>query len=389
MSRIGIFGGSFHPPHRAHRLLVETAIETLGLDRVVVLPAPSPPHKPTGMTVSFEHRLAMTRLLFADLPKVLVSDMEASRSGPSYTVDTLEAFAAASPGASLYLLVGGDAYEAFPTWHRWRRILDLATVVILERPGYKGRGSCLLENAAAGGQGLLLLDRFHSPLSASAVRGDLALYGHSDGLTPQVAAYIAAHGLYPQIPMTTYRELIRARLPEKRFQHSLRVAETAVALADAHGLDRQRAEVAGLLHDYAKYEAPEDLLRKAEAAGLLKDPSERQARYLLHGPVGAWELREAGIIEDPDILKGIAAHTVGHPDMMDLEKIIFLADYVEPGRKTPHIREIFEAAKKDLDRGLLMALDQTITYLIGEGQPVHPDAVRCRNQLLLKERARG
>lgn len=386
MRRIGVFGGSFDPPHRAHFLLVQCAFQTLDLDEVIVIPAALPPHKLEREQASFTDRLNMTRLLFSDLKKVSISDMEAHRQGPSYTFDTLQQIQEEHPDDDLYLLTGGDAYQTFSTWYQWEGILDVATLVIFHRPGYPSRGNMALEKAAAlSKKGLMILHRLNLDISSTELRHRLYRGEQADKIDQEVMEYIVAGDLYRSADMSYFHDIIQKQLPEKRYQHSLRVAEMAITLAKAHHANVIQAEIAGLMHDYAKYVPKESLLQEAEKAGLITDVSEYKAIYLLHGPVGAQLLYEQGIVNDQEVLKAIASHTVGHPGMSDLEKIVFLADYLEPGRKTPHIKEIFEVALKDLNQGLRMALDQTIQYLVSQGQPIHPDAIRCRNECLLKE----
>jgi nicotinate-nucleotide adenylyltransferase len=132
--RLGVFGGSFNPPHIGHVLLGVDAIEALGLDRLIVVPASANPLKganPGGASPT--QRLEMTRLAFADDPRFEVSDMEIRRGGLSYTVDTLEALAGKYAGAELVLVLGSDAVAAFDRWSRPDRILKLARLAILAR----------------------------------------------------------------------------------------------------------------------------------------------------------------------------------------------------------------------------------------------------------------
>lgn len=131
--RIAIFGGAFDPPHRAHRVLVESAIEQLELDRCVVVPTGDAWHKSRTLSPA-RHRLAMTRHAFADLMEVQVDDQEMRRQGPSYTIDTVERVQQAYPGATLFLLLGIDQWRVFPTWHRWEALLQSVVPVVALRP---------------------------------------------------------------------------------------------------------------------------------------------------------------------------------------------------------------------------------------------------------------
>jgi nicotinate-nucleotide adenylyltransferase len=131
--RVGLFGGAFDPPHRAHRWLVEAALEQLELDYLRVVPTGDAWHKSRELSPA-RHRLAMARHAFADLMPVQVDDQEIRRQGASYTIDTVERIRAEFPGATLFLMIGIDQWRAFPSWHRWETLLELVVPVVALRP---------------------------------------------------------------------------------------------------------------------------------------------------------------------------------------------------------------------------------------------------------------
>lgn len=133
---LAVLGGSFNPPHRTHLRLCRTALQELPVAEVRVIPAGDHPHKRGGDLAPAADRLAMCRLAFAELPRVVVDDRELRRRGPSFTVDTLAEFAAEVPGRRLYFLIGGDNLPLLPTWHDHHRLLALATVVTMPRAGH-------------------------------------------------------------------------------------------------------------------------------------------------------------------------------------------------------------------------------------------------------------
>jgi len=132
--RIGLLGGSFDPIHLGHLRTAENAREGLHLDLVVLMPAASPPHRPAPLASAFD-RYAMVALAAAGHPALLPSDLELRRDGPSYTVDTLEALGQAHPGAELVLIVGSDNLAKLGEWRQLQRIMELATLAVVERPG--------------------------------------------------------------------------------------------------------------------------------------------------------------------------------------------------------------------------------------------------------------
>lgn len=133
--RVGLFGGSFNPPHFAHLLVAETIREQFSLDRVLWIPAYQPPHKAAAELASPEHRLTMTRLAIADNPHFSISPVEMNRRGTSYTFDTLCALQADAPDTSFYLLLGGDSLQGFPSWYRPHDILARVRLIVYHRPG--------------------------------------------------------------------------------------------------------------------------------------------------------------------------------------------------------------------------------------------------------------
>jgi nicotinate (nicotinamide) nucleotide adenylyltransferase len=139
--RIGVFGGTFDPPHVGHLALAEWAREALRLDRVLFVPAGRPPHKGRRVLTPVAHRVAMTRLAVRGQRAFVVSALEARRNGPSFTVDTLRALRKREPGARIFLLMGADSLAEFPTWRDPAGILGFATLAVAARPGTRGRAA--------------------------------------------------------------------------------------------------------------------------------------------------------------------------------------------------------------------------------------------------------
>ncbi len=130
--RIGVFGGSFDPPHNAHVALARAALAQYQLDGLHVIPTGHAWHKARALS-SPEHRLAMARLAFGTIARVVVDDRELQRPGPTFTIDTLKALQAENPGCQLYLFIGADQFASFGQWHQWREILEIAIICIADR----------------------------------------------------------------------------------------------------------------------------------------------------------------------------------------------------------------------------------------------------------------
>ncbi|HHW02000.1 MAG TPA: HD domain-containing protein [Thermoanaerobacterales bacterium] len=176
---------------------------------------------------------------------------------------------------------------------------------------------------------------------------------------------------------------LKACMKESRFKHSLGVMETSVILARLYGADVKKAEIAGLIHDCARDIPVQTQLKMAENFGILLDDIERLEPALIHGPLGAAIARKDYGIEDEEILNAVKLHTTGNENMTLLEKIIFLSDYIEPGRCFPGVEDLRVKAFKDLDEAMICAYDSTIRYVTEKGCFLHPRTVWARNSILL------
>jgi len=177
------------------------------------------------------------------------------------------------------------------------------------------------------------------------------------------------------------RELLKQALPRKRYEHSINVYETALKLGKAHGCDLQRTAVAALLHDCGREIPIRDSLGKARELGLPVDYVEENQPILLHAKLGAWYARHKYGVEDEEILRAIALHTTGAPDMTKLDMVVFLADLLEPTRDFPHIGELRKLAHEDLRAAMFRAYKNTMNYLLSYDLLVHPNCVAAYNQI--------
>jgi predicted HD superfamily hydrolase involved in NAD metabolism len=164
----------------------------------------------------------------------------------------------------------------------------------------------------------------------------------------------------------------RERLSDKRYVHTLRVAETAERLATLHALDPEKARLAGLLHDTAREIGKEELLRVAEEDGLPVGDFERERPILLHGPVAAELAREDLEVEDGEVLDAVRAHTTGEPGMGPLALALFVADKIEPGREQPGVEDLRELAPVSLHRAARAALEDSVSYNERRDRAAHP-----------------
>lgn len=180
-------------------------------------------------------------------------------------------------------------------------------------------------------------------------------------------------------------EIIREALPEKRYLHTIGVLETALELSKKYGGDPKKIELAAIFHDYAKYRPDEEMKQIIIRESLPKQLLDFH-KELWHAPVGAYLVQNELGIEDEEIYNAIYNHTTGRPNMSIIEKIIFVADYIEPGREFPGVDEARELAKVDIDLAVLFAIANTIIFLTNKRVPIYPDTYLTYNSYVkLKE----
>lgn len=175
--------------------------------------------------------------------------------------------------------------------------------------------------------------------------------------------------------------IVKPELKAERYEHTKRVVETAVKLVRVHGGNECEAEVAAALHDIAKYHSKSEMKRIIQSNITFPKDLLFYHHELWHAPIGAMLVKQKYEINNEAILDAICYHTTGRANMSRLEKIIFLADYIEPGRVFPGVEETRELAWYDLEKGCWMALRNTINFLMSKEQPIYPDTFKAYNDL--------
>ncbi len=375
MAKIGVYGGSFNPPHLGHIQAAKAFREELGLDKLLIIPAAQPPHKvlPPGSPCA-EERLEMVRLAMAELPFAEVDDLELRREGASYTVDTLTELREQYPDDDLYFCMGTDMFQSFDSWYRPKKIVALAKIAMAHR---EKTDMGQLRELAAGfkkkyGKAPVILHNSLYPMCSTQIRRLLILGGAEDFLSPAVLTYIHEHGLYgtgkdrKNLPFAELKAEALALLKESRVNHVIGCSETARELALIHGADPVAAERAGILHDVTKALDGADQLRLCDKYGMIISTFEREHPKLLHAVTGADVARRV-FGESDAVYEAIRWHTSGKANMTTLEKIIYVADYMEPNRDFSGVEKLRALAYTDLDAALLMGLHMTGEHLKRQG----------------------
>ena len=393
--KIGIYGGTFNPPHLGHVTAARAVFELLKLDLLLLVPDGQPPHKtlPPGSPTA-EQRLEMTRLAGEQLglgEKVRTLDLELRREGRSYTAETLRQLHQQYPEDELWLLMGTDMFLTLQAWREPEEILSLAGIAAF------GRTEADTEELFAVQRDYLYRTYPQARIftltipgvvdvSSTELRDMLARGEGGNLLPPAVYGYILREGLYntradlKHLPLRALRPVALSYLKHKRIPHVLGTEQEAIRLAERYGADVEKARVAALLHDCTKKLDMDEQLALCRHYGIQLDELERQALKLLHAKTGAAIARDVFGVDD-GVYRAIWWHTTGHAGMTLLEKIMYLADYIEPSRDFPGVDKLRAVCYKDLDEGLLMGLEMTIEEMTSMGNPVHHATIEARDAL--------
>ena len=393
--KIGVYGGTFNPPHLGHLTAARAVFELLGLDLLLLIPAGLPPHKelPAGSPTP-EQRLEMTRLAGEQLglgDRVRTLDIELERGGRSFTSDTLAQLKAQYPDSELWLLMGTDMFLTLQAWHEPEKILSLAGIAAFGRTEedteelFSAQREYLYKTYPQARIFTLTIPGVID-VSSTELREKLAKGEGGNLLAPAVYGYILREGLYntgadlKRLPISRLRPVALSYLKHKRIPHVLGTEQEAIRLAERYGADVEKARVAALLHDCTKKLDMPAQLALCGQYGIALDELEQRALKLLHSKTGAAIARDVFGVDD-EVYSAIWYHTTGHANMTKLEKIIYLADYIEPSRDFPGVDTLRKVCYEDLDKGLLLGLEMTIEEMTAMGNPVHRATLEARDWL--------
>lgn len=393
--KTGIFGGSFDPPHSGHQRALDAFIKKCAPDRVLVIPTFISPHKePSRLRASYEDRCEMSRLAF-EREGVTVSEAERElfyiNGKKSYTALTLRHIM--EEDEELILFVGSDMFLTLDSWYDSKWLFD-NTVIAVMRRDESGIEEKKKEYEASFGAKIITVDSPYIEVSSTEVRDS----GSGELLSPEVRAYVREKGLYARkLSREEIAALVKSRLPEKRFLHTLSVEKTALDIASRicpHKADSVSA--AALLHDVTKPYTTKEHISAAAEAGLALTEDDINSPETLHALTGA--LTAASLGESPEVADMIASHTTGRVGMSEEQMIIFLADYIEETRTHTACIEERERFYKSFDQAstyserlralkdsVCRVLGSTVSYLEGKKAFIHPDTHKALRWLLNNE----
>ena len=378
--RIALYGGSFNPPHLGHAEAAFSVYEELKPDIFYIIPDHIPPHKgvdeddPTP-----QQRLELCRLAFSEIPNVVVSDMEIQRGGKSYTADTVRLLREQHPEDELILVIGTDMLQCFDEWYQFEYLIEQCTLACVAREDdqelemlEKIRSLQRLHGAKA-----LLIGHTPLAMSSSEIRERLRLRLRAGLLDDKVYSCIIRNGYYGALPELSWlREKAYALLEPERIAHVVGCESEAVMLAKTWGEDPDNAAEAGILHDITKKFRGEEQLKLCRKYGIVYDEAEEKNTVILHARTGAAMAKELFNISD-EIAAAIRWHTTGKKDMTTLEKIVYLADFIEPTRDFPGLDALRALAYKDLNAAMALALSMCMGDLRRRGGDIYKDTLEA------------
>lgn len=384
--KIGIYGGTFNPPHLGHLAAARAAAAVLELDKLILVPAGIPPHKAMPEdTPTDRQRLELTELAADQLrmPEVTaVWDEELKRPGKSYTSDTLRRAKELWPEAELWLLMGTDMFLSLQTWHEPEVVMSLAGICAF------GRAEADSEEVFAPQREFLSrtygarITTISIPdlvdISSTEIRKALREGRGRDYLAPAVYGYILREKLYGtsanllRLNNDDLRCVSYSMVKAKRLPHIRGTEEEAMRLAERWGADVEQMRRAAILHDCTKYLSLEQHLDICGQYGVELDEMERVTEKLLHSKTGALMAKYV-FGEDEEIYQSIFYHTTAKADMTLGGKILYIADYIEPNRDFDGVEEMRALAYSDLDAAMAMGAEMAMEEMKEKGREVHPN----------------
>ncbi len=389
--RYGIFGGTFDPFHTGHLSMINGALASGFVDRIWVIPSGYPPKKDAHLLTLAPYRFYMAQAAVKDISGCQVLPVEVVKNQVSYTVDTLSALreeSLAGPDDELIMIYGTDILFEIEDWYHPEILLKKARLLIATRPGIMQQKTLHkvreLEEKYSIHITFFPIDGVN--VSSREIRRKLDF----TALTTPVLQFIKKHALYPKdnplsyLKENTHREIFEygtilfSDLSRSRLLHSLDVAMLSIRYAVIYGVDPDKAAIAGLLHDCAK-ELP--ITRQASLAKKIDDRSLPE-NALLHAPAGAAYAKERYGIQDEEILLAIRYHTTGCERMTDMEKIVYLADKIEPSRDYADLEMLRKLALTDLDAAVIACLEAVKESFVRKDMVFHCDSSLALDTLL-------
>ena len=389
--RLAVLGGTFDPFHFGHLAVADAVLQNFAPKRLLFIPAGEPPNKIGQIKTDPEHRFGMVLSAVCNYPAFDVSRMEIDRPGVSYTVDTIEELKEIClQGATIFLCIGADAFLEILTWKDTQKLIKLCEVIVISRPGLPDTSKFANRLANEYDRKIHHLSVPLLEISSKMLREKIANGQSVKCYMPTEAMeYAKAHKLYSneETDLSPERfEEVKAKIKQilstKRFLHTLGTIEEAEKLAKHYGANANKARWAALLHDCTKEYSAGKKLKLCEMWSIPLDDILISNIDITHSLLSSESARRDYNVQDKEVLKAIRYHTTGNKNMSLLDKIIYLADFIDPYRDDyPPIEKIREFAYKDINKALLIGHKYTIQDLVERGKPIHPWSKAAQKEL--------
>lgn len=373
MPKIGIMGGTFNPVHNAHIELAQKALTQFGLDKVLFITSGNPPHKKSSIIPDANLRHKMVSLAIEDYPQFEAYDYEVKKQTCSYSYETLKHLKQLDRENELYFIIGADSFHNITSWKKPRLIMELCTLLVYSRKGYDMEKD-LAELKQEYYMKVQFIDAPEIDISSSEIRAMIANGNDVLGLIPQKVLQFICRTLLYKKKASSMKKQLKKLLSHDRFIHSVNVCNTATELAKRFGFDENKAYIAGLLHDCAKCIPYELTLKMCDDFGVSLDEFDEKIPALIHSKLGEKLAFSHFGISDKEILEAIKWHTLGHPDMGNIAKIVYVSDMIEPSRCFEGIEKLRDTAKESLDRAVYECTNATISFNTKRNRMINPMA---------------
>lgn len=382
IKKLGIMGGTFNPIHFAHLFTSNYVLEKYNLDKIVFIPTGEPPHKKNINIADAKHRHNMVSLAIQDNNNFFISNIEIERKKTTYTIDTLNQIKAmCDDDILIYFITGTDTINEVYSWKDPDKIFKMCNFIVTTRPNY------ILNDHAKD-----LIKKYENKIhfcktpvldiSSTNIRKRIEQEKTITYMLPKsVESYIYEHNLYKTNYTKKYENkinILKNNITENRFNHSLQVAKEAKSLAIQHNENKEKAFLAGVLHDCCKCFNLNQINDTYKKYNFMPDEVLQKQPDLAHSFLGYYIAKDIYGVDDEDILNSIKYHTTGRASMSTLEKIIYIADYIEPTRKYfDGIYKARELAYENLDKAMAYILKNTINFNKQKGRILHPLSIEA------------
>ncbi len=397
---IGIFGGTFDPFHIGHQSVVKACIESNYFEKIYIVPSYNPPHKDRGNVSLFSYRFEMAKIALENIKsktRIILSDIETEEDGFSYTLNTVRKLNGKNlKNNNLYLICGSDVIYEVHKWHKPDLLLKEIGLFIIKRPNFNDENLEKHIKSVQDAYDARIVFAKSDMLDISSENIRKNLIENKDfkccDLPENVFNFVITNKLYDNNytlnglkeetiqKIFMYERILRKILTPHRLIHSINTMREAVRLAKIFKADIDKSAIAGILHDCAKYNNAEKLYKELvskEENGEIINYENLIPEKILHAYWGELVAKKAYGIEDNEVLNAIYYHTTSRENPSLLEKIIFVADKIEPGRKFPRIDKIRMITYKNIDNGYYECLKDIIKVLENNEYVIHNDTIQA------------